>query len=1013
MVALAASLVQTHAATARTRASLANWKASVEAEYHLAETWQMKDGLPSDRIRAVLQTRDGYIWIGTPEGLVRFDGVRFRVYNRANSTGLENNFIHRIFEDQNGRLWLTHDNGEISFYEAGRFNTLPLESSWKGLPIVRILESPGGKVWFLNALGQIRTSSDGQIRSILRRDERLRGAAIDSDGRIWACTANRLFEVNDAQSSPQAEREVPDLAFPAIFPASEGGIWVASKGTVKRWHHGEWTDDNLTIGSGTDTVVAEGQELKSGSILISTRSSGLLILSKNGGHQAIVGEAMIPTGSVDSLCEDREGNIWIGTGVHGLGIVRPKRVSMLDLPGNERLPRILSLHAGINGELWIGSEGSGLYRLREDQITRFPTHTGATNYLVSAIAEDDKGRILFAQAGSAVHRIGTGGFENFADISEIMPVHALMPDSDGKSFWIGGRSVARLREGQPLQRLPLPDDDQPKNVRCFAKTADGVLWIGTRDDGLLRSDGRTVARYSVEHGLPSSQVWALHTTEEGTVWVATYGGGLTRIKNDQVSNLPAGVGLPTVICHILDDKAGNFWLSSNVGIVRVSRVDLERCADGLASYVPSLVLDNNDGLRSLDMVGGEHSAGCRTIDGRLWFATARGVAMVDPRRVQALDLDPIVRIEDIKVNGRSFKSLAHQRPHSEAQEPIEIPAGSHAIDIEYAGLSYSAPNRVQFRYRFEGRDIEWTVADDRRTAYFWNLPPGEYAFRVMARNGTSDWRNESAITFRVMPFFWQTTWFMVVALTCAAGVIGGVAIGVSQRSHRKRLAILERQRAVERDRTRIAHDLHDEIGAGLTQLTLLAHSNDNESLSAEKALPRFDEIRTSIQRMTEALDEIVWAVNPQNDSIDSLVTYLGRFSQEFLNRARISCKLDFPFDLDHLEVSAEARHAVYLALREALHNVIRHSGATEVHISLQREGANMIILVRDNGRGFPHTVPGFEESRNARASSNDDGLGLQSMRQRLESIGGAFSHGNSPEGGAFVAFRLPAIGSSN
>jgi signal transduction histidine kinase len=234
--------------------------------------------------------------------------------------------------------------------------------------------------------------------------------------------------------------------------------------------------------------------------------------------------------------------------------------------------------------------------------------------------------------------------------------------------------------------------------------------------------------------------------------------------------------------------------------------------------------------------------------------------------------------------------------------------------------------------------------------------------------------------------------------------VGGLALGAAHRANRKRLAELERQRAIERDRTRIAHDLHDDIGAGLTQLTLLTHSARLMVAGSDKAATRLDEMRGAIHRMTESLDEIVWAVNPHNDSLDSLVTYLGKFIQDFLHRGGVSCKLDFPFELEHLEMPAEVRHALYLAVREALHNILRHSGATEVRVSLSSETDDVLFLIEDNGRGFRSTDTNSTAPEAAPRFSQ--GLGLQSMTQRMRDIGGECTYGNRPEGGAFVRFRL-------
>lgn len=377
------------------------------------------------------------------------------------------------------------------------------------------------------------------------------------------------------------------------------------------------------------------------------------------------------------------------------------------------------------------------------------------------------------------------------------------------------------------------------------------------------------------------------------------------------------------------------------------------------------------------------------------------MASVNPANVNPNRVAPPVLIEEMRVDRR----LINLRSMGEVDTPLRIPAGRQQFEIRYTGLSFSAPDKVHFRHRLVGLESQWTEAGTKRVAEYSYLPPNRYRFEVTACNNDGLWNEKGAsLDFEVLPFFWQTWWFQTSSATSMAGLLAGGVFWISRRRVRHKLERTERQHALERERARIARDIHDDLGASLTRITMLSQSVRAELDSTVAAAEDVDQIYSTARELTRAMDEIVWAVNPRHDTLDSLVTYLGRFAQQFLSSVGVRCRLDVPLYLPPARVTSEVRHNVFLALKEALHNVVKHAQATEVRITLEHRGGGFVLWVIDNGTGFipdshlTKTAAGFDTTRFS------SGNGLANMRKRLEEIGGQCVWDSAPGEGTRVQF---------
>jgi signal transduction histidine kinase len=528
-----------------------------------------------------------------------------------------------------------------------------------------------------------------------------------------------------------------------------------------------------------------------------------------------------------------------------------------------------------------------------------------------------------------------------------------------------------------------------------------------RGGGVARYQGGKFTQFLRAQGLPYEYAWALLGDADGSVWIGTPGAGLIRWRDGRFVSFTTRQGLPSdFICSIQDNQQGQLWLGSYAGILKVDKTELDRCARGDIASINCFVLDSSDGLTSLEMAGGNQPAACTTPDGRLWFATSGGLAMVDPARIRTNALPPRVWLEEELVDGKVLRPGLNTRtttsssPATDAGNAgplvLRVPPGSGQIELRYTALSFCAPQRVRFRYRLVTVDAEWVEAGGRRSAYYAHLAPGNYRFQVIACNNDGVWNAEgAAVDLVVLPYFWQTWWFAPGCWLGGVGLVGTGVVTALRRRHRARIEVLERARLVERERGRIARDLHDDLGSGLTDISTTSALGLDPSVPVEEAREYLGEISQRSNEMVMTLDEIVWAVNPKNDHLGSLATYFSQFTEELLRRTPLRCHFEIPGELPRLSLNAEQRHSLFLAFKEALQNAVTHAAASHLRVGIAVEAGVLRISLADDGRGFEAGAP--------KAGAD----GLRNMRERLEQLGGRCDVVTAPGKGTRVTFEVP------
>ncbi|MCX6929694.1 MAG: triple tyrosine motif-containing protein, partial [Verrucomicrobia bacterium] len=491
-----------------------------------------------------------------------------------------------------------------------------------------------------------------------------------------------------------------------------------------------------------------------------------------------------------------------------------------------------------------------------------------------------------------------------------------------------------------------------------------AMRIGTDGKGLDRFKDKACVLIDTRAGLLSDWIRTLYLDRQGSVWIGTVGGGLSRWRNGQINTFTMREGLPdNTISQILEDDTGRLWLGSNRGIACVSKHELEEFAAGKITFLYPQVYGRAEGMPSEECTGGFFPAGLKTKSGRLCFTTLKGMVVADPRTQAAGAPAPTVVLEEVMIDGVAAdmrRSQAGGMPidsanqvASEAAIEIRVPPGKNRVEFRYTGISLSSPERVRFRYRLEPLHTDWVEAGARRTAFYSYVPPGEYQFRVIACDSCGTWNEAGAsLSLLVLRHWWQSWWAMgLPALGLMASVAGAVRIS-EKRKHQRRLKLLEQERTLERERARISQDLHDDLGSSLTRISLLSDLARADRDNPRQVEAHLQKISQSAAQTVRALEEIVWALRPGSDSLQSLVEYIAHFANELFEEDNTRCRLDLPHDLPARSLPPEMRHNIFLVVKEALTNALKHSHAREVRVQAKATTNLLEIVVQDDGRGF-------------------------------------------------------------
>jgi signal transduction histidine kinase/ligand-binding sensor domain-containing protein/CheY-like chemotaxis protein/HPt (histidine-containing phosphotransfer) domain-containing protein len=730
------------------------------------DVWQKEDGLPQNSVTSILQTSDGYLWLGTLEGLVRFDGQRFVVFDRQNTSELRDNNIFALYEARDGSLWIGTDGGGLVRYRDGKF---ALYSTQQGLPhdkVRALAEDPQGVLWIGTESGLAQFKDDKFTRYVIQAGSTQVGVTalrVTRDGNLWVGTdGGGLSRYRDGAIKTFTTRSgLANDRVHTLYEARDGALWIGTDGGLSVLRDGQFSSYTKQDGLANETIWAI-HEAHDGSLWIGTDGGGLSRFS-DGRFTTYSSAQGLSQDVVWAIYEDREGSLWVGTEGGGLNRLAERRFGLYDAANGLLHNSVWSVYEDREQTLWVGTE-AGLTRLKDGQFSSFTnSQDGLAPGRVWSIYQDRSGA-LWAGTDSGLSVLREGRWTTYTSKQGLPAnaVTALGEDWTG-NLWIGtdGGGLARLDNGRFV--IFTTQDGLPDNhIKALLEDQAGNFWLGT-EAGLARWRNGTFLNYGVQEGLPQGNIRALYEDRDGSLWIGTRGGGLVRFRDGQFKAITSREGLLNdVIYRILEDGQQNFWLSSTKGIFRVSKHELNDFLAGKIGAVISAPFGTADGVKSNECNGGSQPAGWRSHDGRLWFPTIKGLVVIDPEQLKRNGLAPPVLIEQALVNGRPVN-------HSQVSS---LPRGRGDLQFNFAALSFLDPEKIRFRYRLEGYDDTWQEAENRRTAFYTNLPPGNYRFQVVAANSDGVWNHVGATwKFELQPYFYQTGWFYALSALLALALV--------------------------------------------------------------------------------------------------------------------------------------------------------------------------------------------------------------------------------------------------
>jgi ligand-binding sensor domain-containing protein len=728
------------------------------------DLWRTSEGLPQNAIGAIVQTRDGYLWLATQEGLVRFDGARFTIFTNVNTPALRDNHIETLFESSDGTLWIGVFGGGIIRRSNGTFQNVTGEiDPGQTEGVAQFAEQPGKALWVLTLRGVLiglttngRVERWGPAQGIPAGE----GGAllVDRSGDLWVGTAKGLVRLRNGHSTLFGSADgLPDEQITSLFEESPGRIWVGTaKGPALR--DGErfvsWSRSPGVPSAITHAIARD----RDGTVWIGTEEG--LVRYRYGRFRLLTKREGLPSDTVSALLEDREGSLWVGT--YGGGVLRLKDGSFRNFRAREGIvsDAVYCVAAARSGGLWIGTFDGRVEHWSPETPNASPRPISVGDR-VRALYETRSG-VLWIGTEKGLLRSGSKFREGLSSVSGIQqPVRAITEDAHG-DLWVGtdGGGVFRL-DGRNIVSYTRRDGLPGDVIRVILPARAGGVWIGTYSGLALLKDGK-FRTWSTRDGLSSDLVRSLYEDADGTLWIGTYGGGITRLREGRMVSLTTREGLFNDVAYqILEDRSGGLWISCNRGVFRFRKADAEAIASGAARFLSSEAFGRTDGMADPECNGGS-PGGAALPNGTLWFATSAGVATVNPARLYSNPVAPAVVIEDVVVDEKS----------RDPRLTLDLPPETRRIDFRYTALSFANPAKIRFSYRLDGLDEDWIDAKGDRVAHYTHLPPGRYTFRVIASNDSGVWNRSGATAQFTMEPRWDQTrsfWGALSALAVSSG----------------------------------------------------------------------------------------------------------------------------------------------------------------------------------------------------------------------------------------------------
>ncbi len=940
------------------------------------QAWAMENGLPQNTVQALAQTKDGFLWLGTEAGLVRFDGVEFQTYDRNSTPALPGSDIRCLLATADGALWIGTNAG-LARWKDGAAKTFTTQDGLPADGILTLGEKEDGKLWLWTE----------------------KGIALQAGDRFEAV---RTVDAFPHTTLPSAG-EYPEASDVFLAKMPDGASFLGSRRRLASYR--------LGIGSPGDSIDLEvGKELPGSRIqaVFADRQNALWIGTNAGLVRWAKGNVErfpitdpLSTASILAVTEDREGNLWVGTETGGLDILRDQRFRTIDARDGLTSDRVTTIVEDSTGTLWVGTQEDGLNALRHDPgstgllaVRSLTVSNGLASNVILSLAAAPNGD-LWVGTPDGMNRIRGNKVDTFTSADGLPDdfVRSLLIDTDG-SLWIGTRrglthwevgKIGLSKSGSSVGMETYTKENGLGSdlVGAMARDRRGDLWVATLA-GLSRLHGNTISNFTAADGLSSNVVTALLPRADGTLLIGTQDHGWGVWDGNRFSMATQNGMAQTSIHAILDDGTRHLWFATGDGIARCDSSEMGGTGSA-ESCSHWMEFGTADGLQSRETATNSHPSAWRSRDGHLWFATPKGLVEVDPTHFPVNMLPPPVALERLQVDDVT-------QPLSGADSRLRVAAGRVHFEFDYAGLSFIAPQKVRYRYMLDGFDRGWTDAGARRAAYYTNIPPGRYTFRVQAANNDGIWSTTgAALSFELQPHFYQTLWFYALLLLALAGTVLLVL--------KRRLYVAEREfKVVLGERSRIAREIHDTLAQGYVgvsvQLEVLAELLRQRKL--EDAAKQLDQSRDYVRHGLADARQSIWALRTQDASETTLPVKLRRLAE---SAGGDGLTARFSLFGAYRPLPAETEREVARIAQEAIHNVKKHAGASQLSVQLEYRSEAVTLEISDDGRG------GAVERK---AETSPGHFGLTGMRERAAAIGATLEASSAPGEGTTIRLNVPA-----
>ncbi|MEW6130201.1 MAG: two-component regulator propeller domain-containing protein [Acidobacteriota bacterium] len=959
-----------------------------KAQEYGFDTWTTANGLPQNTVTGVAQTPDGYLWLSTFDGLARFDGVRFTIFDKGNTKGILNNRFSGIFVDKDGAVWAAAENGVVTVYRNGAFASYqPPETFGSSIAIV----SDGNGNAVIEGADRFYYLRDGKFIPVSDQKEKgVKRFYYGKSGAKWTFERNKVTwqkagqTTNYALSQPSEYLTLVNSLL--AYEDNQGALWIRFKEKLCRLADGKVTTltkneipalKELNLQTIFDD--AEGSIwFVFGTANLDAPVNGQLVRFKDGQFTSYNSGKSVPAGPGIT---DREGNFWLAT-TTGLRRLRRQLITSLSVKDGLNRNEVYPLLQTSKGDIFIGTV-QGVNRYSDGKITNLRLkYTAGFPLYMRGLWEDTSARVWLGYQGEG----GFGRFEEPSSVRRIgkndIPNGATDFASDqAGNIWIATEEgLYKYKDDNEIAHYTVKDGLLNDKIITVHFDRNGSLWLGTFDGLSQFKDGKFFNFGDVENS-PRGFVRAIYEDAEGVLWFGTYGDGLVRYKDGKFFNYRVEHGLfNNGVFAILEDGRGNFWMSSNRGIHRVSRQELNEFADGKIPKLNSVSYDEKDGMLNAECNGGRIPSAIKTRDGKLWFATMGGVAIIDPEAEKINPHPPPVVIENISIDRKSVDPNHFQSAIRHPQSAIELSPGQSNLEIHYTGLSLIKSEQIKFKYKLEGFEENWVEAGRERIANYSYLPHGEYRFRVIAANANGVWNTDGAmVKIIVHPYFYQTWWFRVLAALAVALITG--LIYYNRVSHLRTIAetktafsrqLIESQEA---ERKRIAAELHDGLGQSLVIIKNRAMLGIKKGDDKARVAKELDRISESATLALDEVREITNNLRPQLLDRLGLTKALISMCKKISGVVEVECEVA---SIDNLFNESE-EISFYRIVQESLNNIIKHANASSASVKIKRTESRIMITIEDNGKGF--------EVENIKSG----GLGLVGLRERAQLLNGEFS----------------------